>query len=87
MRTIINSVHYRAGKKKPERSLRASHSQMRIVINSVPYRRARNMTIEIRKVISGLALWDVIANGVMVGRFDTKWEASERARVYATLAN
>ena len=37
------------------------------------------MTIEIRKVISGLALWDVIANGVMVGRFDTKWEASEYA--------
>lgn len=45
------------------------------------------MTIEIRKVISGLRLWDVVINGIAVERCDTKWEASERARVYATLAN
>ena len=37
------------------------------------------MTIEVKKVISGLNMWDVIVNGVMVGRFDTKWEANEYA--------
>lgn len=35
------------------------------------------MTIEVKKVVSGLKLWDVIVNGIQVVRFDTKWQAEE----------
>ena len=33
------------------------------------------MTIELKKVVSGLKLWDVVVNGIQVVRFATKWQA------------
>ena len=37
------------------------------------------MSITVEKVKSGLKMWDVMCNGIQIVRFDTKWEAEEKA--------
>ena len=40
------------------------------------------MSYEVKKVASGLQMWDLLVNGVQVERFDTKWEAEAAAVIY-----
>ncbi len=44
------------------------------------------MSYQVKKVTSGLQMWDLLVNGVQVERFDTKWEAEQAATIYQRIA-